>query len=71
MPHPQTSDCDSFYRIFRQNIYHYWRPIWGFDVVRFDEEVVKPRDGESCADAIKRQWGQKATDLIRSLIAMN
>ena len=40
----------------------------GFDIVKFDEEVVKSPDGESCKDAIRRQWGEAGLAIIVELM---
>jgi hypothetical protein len=39
----------------------------GFDIVKFDEEVVKPPDGVSTKQAVEERWGKPAVELIKSL----
>ena len=41
--------------------------ITGFDVVKFDEEVVKPPDGVSSEQVVEERWGKPAVELIKSL----
>ena len=63
-----TSKLEQFLDIFGCSISPYWNPMLGFDVIKFDENIVKPNDGESCSTAIERQWGLEACKFIRSLI---
>ena len=57
-----------FQEFFDVPLSAYFDGLFGFDVVRFDEEVVRPPDGTSCADEIKAKWGQDAHDLVNTLI---
>ncbi len=68
MTTPQGDDPNLFASVFGCSLRPYWDMMAGFDVIRFDVEIAKPRDGESCAMAVRRQYGQEAVDLIRSLI---
>lgn len=42
--------------------------ITGFDVIAFDDQVIKAGDNESTADAVRRLHGEEAVELIRNLI---
>jgi hypothetical protein len=44
--------------------------VCGFDLIKFDEEVVKPENGESAADAIERRWGTEAVEMVKKLIML-
>ena len=57
-----------FLQIFHVSISSYWDIMTGFDVVKFDD-YIKPIEGvESTADAIKRQYGDRALELVSLLI---
>jgi len=40
----------------------------GFDVIKFDEEVVKPDPGVSTRDTLFKFWGVDAVKLIERLL---
>jgi len=46
----------------------YWDRLLGFDIVKFDTEIVKPNDDESMKNAVLRQWGQEGVDLLQRLL---
>lgn len=46
----------------------FWDVITGFDVVKFDEEVIKPPDGVSTRDQILKDYGEAAVEIIEGLI---
>lgn len=57
-----------FRRLLRHDLKPYWDTYTGFDVVKFDEEWVKPKDGESTKDAVRRKYGPNAVELILKLL---
>jgi hypothetical protein len=59
-----------FMETFGTPLQTYWDGIFGFDVVKFDHELVKSPDGVSCRDAVKKRWGKKAVDLVMALMAI-
>jgi hypothetical protein len=59
---------DTFQRTFGQSLSKFWHPLTGFDIIKFDETVVKPGDDEAMSQAVVRQWGEPAADLIRDLL---
>ena len=58
-----------FHATFGANLGSYIDMICGFDIVRFDDEVIKPPDGTSTRDAILAQYGEDAVKLVETLIA--
>ncbi len=56
-----------FFETFGVPLRQYFDMTFGFDVVKFDE-VVKPPDGTSTADAIRSRWGEDAVHLVLELI---
>jgi hypothetical protein len=63
-----ASQAKQFREIFGVRLAQFWLGPLRLDVVKFDEEVVKPRVNESTAQAIERRWGTDAVDLIRALL---
>ncbi len=57
----------NFQQTFGYRLRVFWSSL-GFDVVAFDETVVKPADGVSCAQAIEKRWGADAVAMIHDLI---
>ena len=56
-----------FMEIFEVDPKDFWS-FTGFDICSFDENVVKPNDGESTEEAIKRQWGEDAVWIVQRLL---
>ena len=57
-----------FSSIFGVSLKRYWDNMFGFDVVKFDDEFIKAPDGISTAQAIEEKYGKDAVELIRILI---
>ena len=57
-----------FYNTFGVSLSDYFDPILGFDIVKFDEEIIKPPDGESTKDKILRKYGQNGVEVIKNLL---
>lgn len=60
--------CDEFYRIFKVPLSSFWDLVTGLRIVQLDNQVIRSRDNESCAEAVERQWGPDATRLIQALL---
>jgi EAL domain-containing protein (putative c-di-GMP-specific phosphodiesterase class I) len=58
-----------FKRIFGESLMNYFSFIFGFDVIKFDEEFVKPNEGESTNQAVERKFGKDAVELCHKLMA--
>ena len=58
----------NFQSIFHRSLGKYWNPVTGFDVIKFDEEVIKPPDGVSTKDQILKDYGEYAVKVIEGLI---
>ena len=61
------ASAESFYRIFNVSLENFWSNITGFDVVKFDEELIKPPDGKSTADVVKETYGADALAFVEGL----
>jgi len=61
---------EAFMGFFQRPLEKYMDNLTGFDVVKFDEEIAKPNEGESTAAAVERQWGDEALALCRTLIGV-
>ena len=57
-----------FERIFGVNLMTYWDMITGFDLVKFDDEVLQTPDHIGARDICIRKFGQRAADVIVYLI---
>jgi hypothetical protein len=56
-----------FQRIFGKSLGGFWHPIFGFEIIRFDD-WVRPPNGVSLEGQVRLKWGQPAVDLIWKLI---
>jgi len=57
-----------FKRIFGTSLHQWVDPLFGFDVIAFDEKFIQPPDGESTAQTIERVYGIEARVLVETLI---
>ena len=65
---PYTSlQAITFRQYFGKDLKEYW-DFTGFDVIKFDEEVIKPADGVSTRQAILSNYGTDACTFIQKLI---
>lgn len=60
-----------FKKLFGVNLRTYWDNFTGFDLIKFDDEVVKPKDGTSTRQAVRKKYGKEGVELIESLIGYN
>ncbi|MFA5321950.1 MAG: hypothetical protein WC373_04695 [Smithella sp.] len=58
-----------FESIFKLPLQKYAHPLFGFDIIRFDEDLKTP-DGTSTSDFIKEKYGKEAVELISKMINM-
>jgi len=56
--------------IFGVSLRSYWNNITGFDIVMFDDDVIKSPENESMGATVLETYGQEAYDLIRRLISL-
>jgi len=61
--------ANEFHDIFGVFLKSFWDKWTGFDAPKFDKEVVKSTDKESISESIKRQWGERAQQIIHDLIS--
>ncbi|MCK9463625.1 MAG: hypothetical protein M0R80_28740 [Proteobacteria bacterium] len=60
--------ASAFHRIFGRQLCNYFDHVIGFNVCKFDADVVKSPEGESCREAIQRQWGDEGLAIIEALM---
>ena len=60
----------AFRQLFHCDIRNFWSNLTGFDVIKFDEEVVKPADNVSTEAKLREEWGEEAVALIRQLLSV-
>jgi len=58
---------DEFLRTFGIPLHRYMHPLWGFDVIRFDDWLKTP-DGQSTHELLLEKYGQAADNLVERLI---
>ncbi len=61
------NNAAEFHKTFGVSLGRFMHPLTGFDVVRFDKHFAPP-DGQSLEEAVKEHHGQKAVELILTLI---
>ena len=66
LPTPQQNS--DFQRIFGVRLRPFWDNFTGFDVIKFDEELIQPPDGQSTLDKVSEDYGKEAADLCLDLI---
>lgn len=58
----------SFRKIFGVSLFGFWDHFLGFDVIKFDDEFVNPRDGESCKNVVLEKYGPEGLKIIKRLL---
>jgi len=56
-----------FQRTFGKTLHKYMHPLFGFDIIAFDDFLQTP-DGTSTHDYLLQKYGQAALDLVERLI---
>ena len=56
-----------FYTTFGVKLRGFMHGCMGFDLLRFDDTVIKPNDGVSTRDTIKQRFGERAVELVSIL----
>lgn len=59
---------EEFYNTFGVSLTDYFDPVLGFDIFKFDAEVIKPSANESLKDKILRKYGQNGVEVIENLL---
>ncbi len=62
-----NNTATTFQRVFNVPLHRFWHPLFGFDVVKFDE-YVKPQVSESTSEAITRIYGQSSVKIVMDLL---
>ena len=57
-----------FNRIFGVCLIRYWDNLYGFNVVKFDEEIARPKLLWSCRMAVKEQYGEEGLKVLKDLL---
>ncbi len=59
-----------FQEIFGRSLSTYFDLIYGFDTIKFDDDITKSSDLDdiSMADVVKEKYGEEAVSIIESLI---
>ena len=65
---PPDEKYRKFQEIFKVRLNKYLHPLFGFDIVQFDEEVVQSPDGKSVKETLVERYGREASNLIEYLV---
>lgn len=57
-----------FASTFNRSLREFVSPVTGFDVVKFDDEIIKAVDGESTKSRLLKDYGEDALKMVQSLI---
>jgi len=57
-----------FYNTFGFSLLDFYDPILGFDLSKFDKEVIRSSDNESIKDKVLRKYGQNGVEVITNLL---
>lgn len=58
-----------FYCTFKVSLHNYFDIITGFEITKFEDEVIKSAPNISMKDAVLSEYGQEGVDIIVKLIA--
>lgn len=60
--------AERFAEAFHVPLARYWDPLTGFDLPKFDVEVVKSASHEAMIDVVQARYGEGAVKLIEALL---
>ena len=60
---------EEFKQIFGVPLEDYWERGLGFDVVKFDEEFVRPPEGTSTRGQVLKAYGPSGVEVMEKLLA--
>ncbi|MEM4261150.1 MAG: hypothetical protein QXG00_07950 [Candidatus Woesearchaeota archaeon] len=65
---------DEFIEIFKIKLFPFYHQMYGFDIIKFEEALLKKdgiaelADGVSLADYIRKKYGSRAENMIKALL---
>jgi hypothetical protein len=59
---------DRFEQVFGVYLSQFWDGLCGFNVIKFDERLVKPTEGVSCMQSVKERYGDAGVEIINALL---
>lgn len=62
-----TEHARKFKNIFGREFHDFWNIVYGFDIVKFDDEIVKSGD-KSVKEVIQENYGEEAVNLILGIL---
>ena len=60
---------NKFYWTFGVSLKTYLDPMFGLDIVKFDEEVIKTEPNKSMKSTIRAKYGKNGVEIITNLLA--
>lgn len=64
----KPTDRQLFEKTFEVSFANYFDGLFGFDICKLDDEVVKSPKNKSMEATVLKNYGQEAVDLIKRLI---
>ena len=62
----------NFRKVFNANLKTYWDgAILGFNLVKFDDEIIMAPDGKSVEDVLQERHGDEGVRIIKALLLMD
>jgi hypothetical protein len=58
---------DKFQEVFGVSLEKYWSKF-GFEILKFEDEVIKPSSFQSMKDRLLARWGKEAAQLIWEIL---
>lgn len=65
---PSMQVATKFKNTFKRELKEFWSPLTGFDVLKFDDEVVKPPDGTSTKQHLLNVHGEEVMKFVERLV---
>ena len=59
-----------FFIIFHRSLQDFMNLITGFDIIKFDDEIIKPDDDQSTSERVLLDYGQRGLDLVNKLLSI-
>jgi len=63
-----TTYVDSFLVVFQVPLNTYINDVFGFDILKFNRDVIQAGEKEVVRNALQRKFGQRGVDLVDKLL---
>ena len=62
-------NSQNFYWSFGVSLKEYFDPVFGFDIAKFDKEVIKSKPNKSIKQTVRAKYGKCGVEIIDNLLA--